>query len=176
MSLLHIFLILTIGSELCLGQRDRVLPGELQELHFVHDENAQRRRPTPYSVPQMELGSFRCITGFGCNDERFVHPSHIRCLNTGGNLTHPVWECKANTLEGVDLHIISIDCEHYDDEEDPYILRNSCVAKYDLTQCGEGTYEFVATERVIYVQRAQCAIDKETKVSSQETASDSQEN
>lgn len=135
-----VFLML-VAPETALGQTDRVLPGELDELVFVHGDFAPRRRSPP--LLQMQLVSVWCRTGVGCDESLYVHPSKIRCKNVGGTLTNPHWECSAALIEGLELYDIFISCEHYESSDDPYIYKHSCVAEYELSQLGTGDFEVV---------------------------------
>lgn len=133
------FFALLMLATLAAGQLDRVLPGELHNLHFVRNQMAIRHRSE--SVPQMKLVRLFCFSKKGC-DKHYAEPSSIVCVKNGGTLNNPSWECSATLSENLGLYDVYISCEHYDSDEDPYILNNSCAIEYALffTKTGEDDY------------------------------------
>lgn len=98
----------------------KVLLRDVEAITLTANEYTSGRRSSP--VPQM-----RCISG-PCA----YAPTTMMCQNVGFDGSDVLWKCKADLEKGVRLGSVNVNCEGYDNPEDPYILRGSCGAEYTL--------------------------------------------
>ncbi|KAK0394218.1 hypothetical protein QR680_000628 [Steinernema hermaphroditum] len=101
---------------------ERVLLRDVQSLTFHDRSYTIRRRGGP--VPQL-----RCVGG---DAHGSYTPEVVKCTNTRPGDNDVEWDCAAQMPSTYKLEEISIICEGFGYNGDPYILRGSCSLEYEL--------------------------------------------
>ena len=102
-------------------QHEKILIRDVEILVFKANQMTTGRRTSP--IKQMICKSGPCNA---------IKPENLSCKNVGWNGKDPVWDCSLETSKETKLRSISVECEGYDYPDDPYILKGSCAAIYNL--------------------------------------------
>lgn len=109
---------------------NRVYPQHIRTLHFLKDSMTTRKRSEP--VPQ-----FECIGGN--SQYKISEIESIRCMNKGWR--HYIdWKCEDKLHENLEISNVNMICEGYDNDDDEYILFNSCQLQFNLNNIEADNY------------------------------------
>lgn len=123
----------------CACEREAVLLRDIKELDFIKGAYTVSRRVA--GIPQLE-----CVGG---SAKGASEPNLVRCVNNG--ISEAKWRCEATMDKEVQLGAVTVTCEGYSGQNDPYVLRGSCGLQYNLEYTHYGAYFWGKFMRVLYV-------------------------
>jgi len=109
---------------------ERQLLTDIKALTFNSNKKTTGRRSKP-------IEQLNCVGGSAYGSSQY-YPSVVQCINVGHDGFNVEWECKADLDDAVKFGSINVNCEGYDDPNDPYILKGSCSLEYNLEHTRKG--------------------------------------
>lgn len=113
-SIFLLCLIIPVLSLNWFNSNDKVLLSDIKTLTFQKGVYTQGRRLTP--VPQLT-----------CIGKCLNTPDFVNCTNIGFDGFDTIWNCSSKNFS---FNRTRVECEGYDNQNDPYVVKNSCRLRY----------------------------------------------